>query len=113
MTAASDEQLVKVFLASRSEGDFRELYRRHTSVLYRVVWRLLGSDDAEASDVVQEIWLRAGQSLSVFAGRSAFRTWLIGIAVNSCRELVRSRARPQNGMDGTDQAVVSPRANGT
>ncbi|MBC7894253.1 MAG: RNA polymerase sigma factor [Cytophagaceae bacterium] len=47
--------------------------------------RLQGDAD-EASEVVQDAWLRALRGLGGFAWKSALRTWLLGVVLNCCRE---------------------------
>ena len=59
------------------------------------VWRLcsaLGDRDT-ADDLTQETYLRAFAALHRFEGRSAVRTWLLGIARRVCADAVRSRRR--------------------
>lgn len=48
-------------------------------------------DADKAADAVQETALRVLQSLSRFDGRSSFKTWSFGIALNVCRESRRRR----------------------
>ena len=88
-----DRTLVRAFLAG-DEHAFRDLYRRHTPALYRIVWRLTGGRDEDAADVVQDVWLRAARRLDTFRWDAALPTWLTSIAINCLRE--RSR-RQQNG----------------
>ena len=88
-----DRALVRAFLGG-DEHAFRELYRRHTPALYRIVWRLTGGRDEDAADIVQDVWLRASRRLDTFRWDAALPTWLTSIAINCVRE--RSR-RQQNG----------------
>src|SRR3982751_6068921 len=84
-----DEQaLVAAFLAGE-EPAFRALYALHSPPLYAFLLRLLGRWRSEADDALQDVWLRAARDLPRFRGRSTFRTWLFGIAVNRCREVIR------------------------
>jgi RNA polymerase sigma-70 factor (ECF subfamily) len=46
-------------------------------------YRMLGSVD-DATDVIQETYLRAWRSYGAFEGRSSVRTWLYQIASNAC-----------------------------
>ena len=88
--AMTDREVVEAFLKTRSEEEFRELYRRHTPKLYRFVLRLLGGEPAQAEEVVHDAWIRAVQRLSGFRWESNLGTWLGGIALNRCREVRRS-----------------------
>lgn len=69
------------------------LFERHTPTIYLVVLRLLGRSGRYAEDVVQETWVRAASALGGFSWRSSLRTWLLGIAINCCREVLRSASR--------------------
>lgn len=86
----SDRELVRAFVERRSERAFRELYRRHTPRIHRFVVRLLGGRP-HAEDVLQETWLRAARALADFRFEARLRTWLMGVALNVCRELSRRR----------------------
>lgn len=91
-----DRDLVVGFLSRRREAIFRELYRRHTPLLYRVCARLLAGAGSRGSggpdDAIQECWLRAVRALDGFAWQSRLSTWLVGIAIRVCAELRRSPA---------------------
>lgn len=105
----SDHNLVGDFLADRDERVFRELYRRHTPALYLFAVRLLGGEQ-DAADVVQEVWIRAVESLGRFRWESSLRTWLFGITANCCREVVRKRERfTEQVVDGRETPFTSTR----
>ncbi len=87
---AADRVLVESYRKGRDEESFRALYRRHTTAVYRLCLGLT-TREADAADAVQEAWLRALRSLDRFRWGSSFRTWLSGIALNCCRELLRRR----------------------
>jgi RNA polymerase sigma-70 factor (ECF subfamily) len=87
-----DEDLVRRIAHARDEDAFRTLYARHTGAVYGLLCRLVGRA-ADASDLMQETWLRAVRHLPLFRGQSAFRTWLMGIALNCYREWRRRHAR--------------------
>lgn len=91
-TAVSDGELIRQFLEERREDAFRALYVRHSPAVFGVVCRLTGGRESEAADVVQNAWIRAATKLATFEGTSAFRTWLIGIALNCYREWRRQQA---------------------
>lgn len=88
-----DRTLVARFLGARDEGSFLALYRRHTPALYALSLRLLEFRGAEAEDAVQDAWIRAVERLAAFRWDSSLRTWLSGIAINCCRERLRTAWR--------------------
>jgi RNA polymerase sigma-70 factor (ECF subfamily) len=88
-----DRRLVLAFLEHGREADFRELYRRHAPALNALLVRMLGGNVHDASEALQETWLRAVQRLREFRWESSFRTWIQGIAVNCARERRRASER--------------------
>lgn len=69
-----------------------------------------------ARDAAQETSLRALQLREKFRGDSTAKTWLLGIAVNVCRELRRSKTRSSSSSpihdavaDGGDPAAALAR----
>lgn len=73
---------------------FSELVRRHQAAVYRSCYRILGNRE-DAKDASQEAFLRAYRKLDTFQGRSAFKTWMLRLAMNiSLNERSRSRTLP-------------------
>ena len=89
----SDRELADRVVASGDEAAFEVLYRRHTPSVFRFVLRLSGGDAVEAEDLMQETWIKAARSLARFEWKSAFCTWLMGIALNQFRQLARRNGR--------------------
>jgi len=73
------------------EAAFEHLVHAHEAEVYRVCRRMLGSPEA-AMDAAQDTFVRVFRSLGRFRGEAAFRTWVYGIAVNVCRNVLASRA---------------------
>jgi RNA polymerase sigma-70 factor, ECF subfamily len=88
-----DEQMLVRELRAGRETAFRLLYERHSPALYAFLRHLLGRAREEADDALQDVWMRAARDLPRFREQSTFRTWLFGIAVNRCREIVRLAGR--------------------
>ena len=59
---------------------FERLYRAHVARIHSLVYRMLGSD--EATEVTQDVFVRAWQKIGTFRGEAAFGTWLHRVAVN-------------------------------
>jgi len=72
-----------------SEMELRRLMDQYGDGLLRVCLLYL-KDYALAEDAVQETFLRAYKSYSGFEGRSSEKTWLTAIAINVCRNMLRS-----------------------
>ncbi|MDX1390667.1 MAG: RNA polymerase sigma factor, partial [Acidobacteriota bacterium] len=101
-----DRRLTRRFLRKGDETAFRQLYRRHTPAIYGLCLRLLGGRDADAQEVVQDVWVHAARGLERFEWRSSLRTWLCGIAVNRVRGRTRHR---EDSVDAESEgAVVAP-----
>ena len=71
---------------------FRALVERHSRAVFRVAYRITGSE-ADAEDVVQETFLRAYTELERFEARAGFGTWVHRIAANCSIDLIRRRPK--------------------
>jgi RNA polymerase sigma-70 factor (ECF subfamily) len=98
LARAMDEQpldddlpLVQATLAG-SGAAFAELVEKHSPRLFGIV-RGYTRVHAEVEDVVQETFLKAYTKLETFKGESAFATWLMRIAINTARDLLKRRGR--------------------
>ena len=106
----TDEVLAGRIMGVGDESAFRELYRRHTPRLYQFVLRVMGGDELEAEDVVQDTWIRASRNLADFRWESQFGTWLTGIGLNLCRNRLRSSGRWTDLPEGAvGTAAADPR----
>ncbi|MBZ0111568.1 MAG: RNA polymerase sigma factor [Thermoanaerobaculia bacterium] len=90
----SDEELVAEFLASdrRSESLFAELFRRRRRQIWAVCYRYFGTPQ-DADDLTQEVFFLAFRRLQQFRGEASFRTWLLRIGENVCKNELRFRSR--------------------
>ena len=77
----------------------------YRSDAYRYAYRQLGHEQ-DALDVVQESMLKAFSGLADFDGRSAFRTWLLRIVINTAFDWGRRRKRRPVGRGGDNSDLV-------
>src|ERR1700748_3022024 len=63
------------------EEAYEELIERYEQPVYGMVYRLLGNQ-SDASDVVQEVFLKVFRGVNSFREQSSLRTWIYRIAVN-------------------------------
>jgi RNA polymerase sigma-70 factor, ECF subfamily len=83
-TAPLDSNTVGLLVRAAQGGDmkaFERLYRVHSGRVMGLCLRMIRERDA-AEDCVQQTFIKAWRNLERFEGRSAFSTWLHGIAVN-------------------------------
>lgn len=88
-----DKKLVNEFLKKRSEAAFLQLYRARTPALYQTARRLTGFDEANAEDLVQEMWIIAIRKIDLFRWESELKTWLTAILINLARERRKKEER--------------------
>jgi RNA polymerase sigma-70 factor (ECF subfamily) len=85
-----------VLVKRAQEGDssaFEDLVRRYERKVYNITYRMLGRPD-EASEALQDTFLRAYRFLAKFEFKSAFYTWLYRIATNVSLTRLRQRKEP-------------------
>lgn len=99
--------LTALVVAARA-GDraaLEELVRVTYADSYALAYRLTGNED-DASDVVQEAYLRAHRGLRRFRGEAQFTTWLYRITANCASTLLSRRSRSRTEVLGDDEAVL-------
>jgi RNA polymerase sigma-70 factor, ECF subfamily len=108
LATLSDAQLV-VGVARFSDAALAEIYRRHGGAVFGLARRVCG-DQAEAEDVVQEVFLRLWNLPDRFdPNRGTLRTFLLaqahGRAVDSVRSTVSRRNREERDARSTANAA--------
>jgi RNA polymerase sigma-70 factor (ECF subfamily) len=71
---------------------FDELVDQYKEIVYAVAYRFARDPDL-ALDLAQNVFIRAYRGIGSFKGKSSFSTWLYRIAVNTCIDYTRRRAR--------------------
>ncbi len=77
-----DHALVMAFLGGQREA-FDVIVERHRRQVYQLCYRFL-SNHEDASDLTQDVFVRAFKGLRNFKGDSALGTWLYRVGVNAC-----------------------------
>jgi RNA polymerase sigma-70 factor (ECF subfamily) len=108
----SEPELVRRAKAGEPDA-FRAIMQQCNQRLFRTARAIL-RDEAEAEDVVQEVYVRAFSKLADFRGESAILTWLTRITLNEARERLRRR-KPTVAVDTlenreTAQVIMLPSA---
>lgn len=71
---------------------FSDIVENYAQQLFRVALGYMHSKE-EAEDIVQEVLIKAYNSLSTFKGESKLSTWLYRITVNTCLNELSKRKR--------------------
>jgi RNA polymerase sigma-70 factor, ECF subfamily len=99
---------------SRGERQaIRSVYRQYHEQVRAFACRFLGNE-ADAEEVVQEVFLAIPQAIHRYRGDSRLSTFVMGIAVNHARNSLRASVRRREAMkrfieeDGAERASSSP-----
>jgi len=97
-------------LRDGSEQAYEILLQRFQQPVYNLALRLL-NDPSDASDVVQEVFLKVFRNIRHFRGQSSLKTWIFRITINEAhnqrRWFFRHRQR-EVGIDDHDEDSRNP-----
>ena len=92
MTEQEDPDLALVkALQSGEDRSLNELMDRHKEGLFRFLLRQV-RNEADALELTMEAFVRAYFNIGKFQPKAKFSTWLYRIALNLCRDHLKSRA---------------------
>lgn len=84
------------------QNSIEALLDKHGDRLYRMCLMMLGNPQ-DAEDVIQETLLKYLQKTPVFADQEHEKAWLLTVAANKCRDILRFRSRhPQFPLDALE-----------
>jgi len=108
----TDSERADVALAQAGDAQaFERLYRQHVPRIHSLVRRMVGGD-ADAEELVQDVFVRAWQRLGTFRGEAAFGTWLHRLAVNLVLNWVKGSARDRWLVEGDTMVELAPARTG-
>ena len=90
-SVVSNKELVRQAQAG-DLGAFAELTHRYQGKIYGLVYNMT-SNKEDAEDLVQEVFIKAFQSINRFRGKSSFYTWIYRIAINKAINFLKKRKR--------------------
>jgi RNA polymerase sigma-70 factor (ECF subfamily) len=105
----SEADLVATCLRGQTAA-FDLIVERHRRAVYQLCYRFVGNHE-DASDLSQDVFLRAYRGLRGFGGRSSLATWLYRIGVNVCLNRVSAKkpqAEPIDARQHVDARSESP-----
>jgi RNA polymerase sigma-70 factor (ECF subfamily) len=93
----SEAALVDLALSGRTDA-FDVIVTRHRRPVYLLCYRFVGTHE-DASDLAQDVFVRAFRGLRGFRGRSSLGTWLYRIAVNVSLNRVNAKSLVTEDLD--------------
>ena len=90
MDNTKDSELVQLALSGDASA-FGHLFNRHYSSVYRLAYKWCGVRE-DAEDIVQEVFVKLAAKLKLFGQKSAFKTWLYRITINTAKDFIRKHA---------------------
>jgi RNA polymerase sigma-70 factor (ECF subfamily) len=105
----SEVELVAASLAGRP-GAFDLIVARHRRSVYQLCYRFVANHE-DASDLSQDVFLRAFRGLRNFRGQASLATWLYRISVNVCLNRVSTKTlatEPIEAERHVDTTIESP-----
>ena len=95
-TSAEDKAAALERIGRAQAGDvdaFELLYREYSPRIYALCLRLKAGDAFDATELLQDVFIKAWRRLDTFRGDCAFASWLHRLAVNTMLENARSEGR--------------------
>ena len=94
MVGLIDRQISAQIVAACRSGDrdaFRALYDFYKVRVYSIALYFFRGDQAAASDITQQVFLKLMTNIGQFRGDALFSTWLYRLVVNACLDAARTR----------------------
>jgi RNA polymerase sigma-70 factor, ECF subfamily len=118
LESLDERELVDACLAGQREA-FDLIVERHRRAVYQLCYRFVANHE-DASDLAQDVFVRAYRGLRNFRRQSSLSTWLYRIGVNVCLNRVSARRLPtepiaerqfvdQSADSGSDRLLKSER----
>lgn len=84
-----EEVIVKALEAEDREALMDEIMSRYGQDILRLVYSYVNNKEL-AEDLTQDIFVKCYKSLHTYKGKSSLRTWLWRIAINHCKDFLKS-----------------------
>jgi RNA polymerase sigma-70 factor (ECF subfamily) len=103
----NDQILVERF----KDGDrtaFEELVLKYQKEIYFLAYRMVLNKE-DAADVVQETFVQVFRKIHQFHSFSTFKTWLYRVAINKCKNFLRTLKKNQRCVPVEDYVLADPK----
>ena len=100
---ATDDMALAMRARDGDSEAFESLVRRYRNEVYGLCWYFTRNRE-DAWDLSQEVFIKAWRALNRFRGDSSFKTWLMRIAANHCKDHLKKRRLDTASFDDALQA---------
>ncbi len=90
--SGEDERLLIQRVKAGDQKAFEAIFNHYVSRVYRQAFKFVGNE-ADAEDVVQEVFLLVYRKANSFLGKSEFSTWLYRLTANAALTKLRQRKK--------------------
>lgn len=94
--AVEESKLLERLIRGESKA-FSELVMLYEKKVYRICFRFF-SNEEEALDASQEVFVKVFKAIRRFEGRSSLSTWIYRIATNTCLTMSDKKKKEKEGM---------------
>ena len=102
---------IDLTLAERLKGGdtkaFEELVLKYQKEIYFLAYRMVLNKE-DAADVVQETFVQVFKKIHQFHSFSTFKTWLYRVAINQCKNFLRTLKKNRESAPVEDYVVTDP-----
>jgi RNA polymerase sigma-70 factor (ECF subfamily) len=84
-----EEMTVEAFQTEDKEVIFDEIMNRYGQDILRLVYSYVNNKEL-AEDLTQDIFVKCYKALHTYRGKSKLKTWLWRIAINHCKDFLKS-----------------------
>ncbi len=89
-SGTAEDRLLAAQARSGDVSAFEELVRRYRNDVFALSYHFVRNRE-EAWDISQEVFIKAYRSLKWFRGDASFKTWLMRITANHCKDHFKKR----------------------
>ncbi|MFO7976786.1 MAG: sigma-70 family RNA polymerase sigma factor [Candidatus Hydrogenedentota bacterium] len=105
-TDSKDGELVAHAITGDADA-FEVLVKRYRNEVFALSYHFVRNRE-QAWDVSQEVFIKAHNALAKFRGDSSFKTWLMRITANQCKDYLKKRRLETVSFDESRYAADAP-----
>lgn len=102
----ADTTLIQKVLEGAVDS-YGALVDRYSARIINLAYMMIGNRH-DAEDIAQEAFIRAYRGLKKFQQKAKFSSWLYQIALNLCKDYLKSRARGVKSLDDEQLTSLEP-----